>query len=92
MKNDILVVDDEETIREVVRRYLEREGFSVREAEDGYAAIDAVKDQEPDQKTDHEYGNLGPEGLLGLHELTESDNGHRPALGAQWMDQKTFEK
>jgi DNA-binding response OmpR family regulator len=48
MKNDILVVDDEKTIREVVRRYLEREGFTVREAEDGYAALDAVEDREPD--------------------------------------------
>lgn len=48
MKNDILVVDDEETIREVVRRYLEREGFTVREAEDGYAALDAVEEHEPD--------------------------------------------
>ena len=48
MKNDILVVDDEKTIREVVRRYLEREGFTVREAEDGYAALDAVEDRAPD--------------------------------------------
>jgi DNA-binding response OmpR family regulator len=48
MNNDILVVDDEKTIREVVRRYLEREGFSVREAEDGYAALDAVEEQAPD--------------------------------------------
>jgi DNA-binding response OmpR family regulator len=44
----ILVVDDESTIREVVRRYLEREGFSVQEAADGYAALDAVQDAPPD--------------------------------------------
>ncbi len=44
----ILVVDDEATIREVVRRYLEREGFSVQEAADGYAALDAVQDEAPD--------------------------------------------
>lgn len=44
----ILVVDDEATIREVVRRYLEREGFSVREAEDGYEALDAIEAQSPD--------------------------------------------
>ncbi len=44
----ILVVDDEETIREVVRRYLEREGFTVREAEDGYAALDAIAESPPD--------------------------------------------
>ncbi len=45
---DILVVEDENTIREVVRRYLEREGFEVREAADGYEAVDAVEQQTPD--------------------------------------------
>jgi DNA-binding response OmpR family regulator len=44
----ILVVDDEATIREVIRRYLERDGFSVREAADGYAALDALAEITPD--------------------------------------------
>jgi DNA-binding response OmpR family regulator len=44
----ILVVDDEDTIREVIRRYLERDGFAVREAADGYAALDAIRDEPPD--------------------------------------------
>ena len=44
----ILVVDDETTIREVVRRYLEREGFRVREAADGYACLDAIAEHIPD--------------------------------------------
>ena len=39
----ILVVDDEATIRDVVRRYLERDGFSVVEAADGYTALDAIE-------------------------------------------------
>ncbi len=47
-KISILVVDDEETIREVVRRYLEREGFLVREAADGFEALDQIKDNPPD--------------------------------------------
>jgi DNA-binding response OmpR family regulator len=47
-KKTILVVDDEDTIREVVRRYLEREGFAVREAVDGYAALDALGDEDLD--------------------------------------------
>ena len=38
-KTSILVVDDEATIREVIRRYLEREGFQVWEAADGYAVM-----------------------------------------------------
>ena len=32
----ILIVEDGDTIREVVRRYLEREGHQVREAPGGY--------------------------------------------------------
>ena len=47
-KHTILVVDDEETIREVVRRYLEREGFSVKEAADGFEALDAIRTEAPD--------------------------------------------
>lgn len=44
----ILVVDDEQTIREVIRRYLERDGFSVREAADGNAALKALEENSPD--------------------------------------------
>ncbi len=46
-QTSILVVDDEDTIREVVRRYLEREGFAVREAADGYEALDAIQEDPP---------------------------------------------
>jgi len=44
----ILIVDDEATIREVVSRYLAREGFQVREAADGFEALDAIKEDPPD--------------------------------------------
>jgi DNA-binding response OmpR family regulator len=47
-KPTVLIVDDEATIREVIRRYLEREGFDVREAGDGYAALDALDADSPD--------------------------------------------
>ena len=47
-KQIILIVDDEETIREVVRRYLEREGFSVLEAANGFEALDAIRTTPPD--------------------------------------------
>jgi two-component system response regulator ResD len=43
----ILVVDDEATIREVLRRYLEREGFRVIEAADGETALAAIDSEEP---------------------------------------------
>ncbi|XWX05606.1 response regulator transcription factor (plasmid) [Aggregatilineales bacterium SYSU G02658] len=35
----VLIVEDERTIREVVRRYLEVDGFNVHEAEDGQQAL-----------------------------------------------------
>ncbi len=44
----ILIVDDESTIRDVLRRYLEREGFEVIDAADGQAALGAVESGLPD--------------------------------------------
>ncbi|HEX9797362.1 MAG TPA: response regulator transcription factor [Anaerolineales bacterium] len=44
----VLVVDDERTIREVLRRYLEREGFQVSEAQDGAEALAAASQDPPD--------------------------------------------
>jgi DNA-binding response OmpR family regulator len=44
----ILVVDDEKTIREVLRRYLELENFKVLEAETGTQALVMVRDHKPD--------------------------------------------
>lgn len=35
MKASILVVDDEERIRRLLRMYLEKEGYIIEEAEDG---------------------------------------------------------
>lgn len=44
----ILVVDDEAPILELVRGYLEREGFAVEMATDGPSALDAVRVSAPD--------------------------------------------
>jgi len=44
----VLVVDDEPGIRTVLRSYLESDGFAVEEAEDGAAAVAAVRAREPD--------------------------------------------
>lgn len=44
----ILIVDDEATIREVVRRYLELEGFKVVEAESGPQAISILREHKID--------------------------------------------
>ncbi len=44
----ILVVDDDETVREVVRRYLSREGHEVLEAGTGPDALAIFREQRPD--------------------------------------------
>jgi DNA-binding response OmpR family regulator len=44
----VLVVDDETTIREIVVRYLERDGFATLEAADGDRARELVERESPD--------------------------------------------
>ena len=47
-KADILIVEDHPTMREAMRLVLEHEGFVIREAADGPAAISMVREQPPD--------------------------------------------
>jgi DNA-binding response OmpR family regulator len=44
----ILVVDDEPSIRQLVRDVLEVEGYEVQVVEDGYAALRAIDTNRPD--------------------------------------------
>lgn len=44
----VLVVDDEIKIREIVRRYLEQDGYEVAEAEDGDTALRVARELDPD--------------------------------------------
>lgn len=44
----VLVVDDEPPIVELVRGYLERDGFEVRVAVDGPSAVESVRAHDPD--------------------------------------------
>ena len=44
----LLIVDDEENIREVVREYAELNGYDADEAQDGFEAIDIVKNSHYD--------------------------------------------
>lgn len=44
----VLVVDDDDTVREVVHRYLARDGHTVLEAADGATALTAVRREAPD--------------------------------------------
>lgn len=44
----VLVVDDDDTVREVLRRYLTRDGHEVIEAADGITGLNLVRSQQPD--------------------------------------------
>jgi DNA-binding response OmpR family regulator len=48
VRGSVLIVDDEPTVGEVLSRYLEREGYEARVAEDGPGALAAVGDRAPD--------------------------------------------
>lgn len=45
---DVLIVDDEPSIRDAIQRLLERAGLNVRTAANGCEALDAVKERAPD--------------------------------------------
>jgi DNA-binding response OmpR family regulator len=47
-QHTVLVVDDEPKIRDIARRYLEADGFTVTERADGPGALAAARDQRPD--------------------------------------------
>lgn len=47
-KGTVLLVDDEDSLRMVMRDLLERDGWTVREAADGVQALDAVDRHAPD--------------------------------------------
>ena len=44
----VLVVDDEPVVRDVLTRYLRREGFEVTGAADGHEALTAIRHEQPD--------------------------------------------
>lgn len=46
--HEVLIVDDEPMVREVVAQYLERDGFKVRSASDGAAALLELNSSPPD--------------------------------------------
>ena len=45
---NILIVDDEELIREVIKEYSTNEGYNVYEASDGFEALDIIKKENID--------------------------------------------
>ena len=63
----ILIVDDEKSIRNLVRSYLEADDFAVLEAQDGNEAVTAVRDHAPDLVV----LDVGMPGLDGIEALRE---------------------
>lgn len=48
MNHTVLIADDEKEIRDLLRLYLENEGYRIIEAADGMEAVNAVKEKHPD--------------------------------------------
>ena len=48
MARKILVVEDDHNISDLIRMYLEKEGFEVQTVFDGAAAVDAFRSMQPD--------------------------------------------
>ena len=46
--SSVLVIDDDETVRDIVAKYLVREGYEVHEAGDGPSALEFLKQQHVD--------------------------------------------
>lgn len=72
----VLIVDDEDTIREVLRDVLEGDGFSVLEARDGAHALDILAHTHAPVVilTDHQMPRLDGPGLIDLVKTTPALN------------------
>ena len=75
-----LLVDDEPVIRYALRRFFQRQGWQVDEAEDGNSALDLLLDPSPDAPTyDVVISDLRMPGLSGI-ELYARIERERPEL------------
>jgi len=70
-KADILTVEEHPTMREAMRMVLEHEGFDIREASDGQAALAMARDRPPDLMF-LDLNIPGPSGAEVLKELKSS--------------------
>jgi signal transduction histidine kinase/ActR/RegA family two-component response regulator len=85
----VLVVDDEPTLRSVIRRSLEREGYSVLVAEDGARALALSRSHDSD--IDLLITDVMMPGLTGL-ELARQLLHERPGLRVLFISGFTFEE
>lgn len=80
LKPQILIIEDEDDIRELVRYNLERENFSVSEAESGETGLKAVAQKKPDLIL-LDLMLPGKDGLQICRELKQSpDNSRIPVM------------
>ena len=69
----ILVADDEADIREILRLYLEKEGYEIVEAADGMEAVRRIKEEKIDLAL-LDIMMPGMEGYRGLRNVRAEDN------------------
>lgn len=67
----ILLVDDEPDLRQMVRRYLQAEGFDVADAANGETALQALKKSDPDMVL-LDIGMPGMDGFAVLQEIRKT--------------------
>ena len=78
----VLVVDDEEDLRDIMRRMLERRGFDTLVAADSESAIETCREHEGD--IDVLITDLGLPGASG-GELSRAATSLRPAMGVVYI-------
>jgi two-component system KDP operon response regulator KdpE len=66
-RRTVLIIDDDQTLRELIRIQLEHEDYTVIKAENGQEGIDAVREQRPDMVI----LDLAMPGMDGLEVCTE---------------------
>jgi two-component system chemotaxis response regulator CheY len=74
-----LIVDDSRVVRLLARRILEDLAFEIREAEDGFAALDACRQAMPDAIL-LDWNMPGMTGLEFLKKLRTTADGNRPVV------------
>ena len=67
---DIIIIDDEDTLRSTMRKILERDGHDIREAADGDRGMELVREQVADLVITDIY-MPGKEGMETIQELKE---------------------
>lgn len=85
MAYKILVADDEKEIRDLLRLYLEKDGYAVLEAEDGRAAISILEQEEADMAI-LDIMMPGMDGYQVLKKIRESSNIPVMVLSAKNQD------